>query len=300
MKTQASGAALVGIASILWATDALFRVPALARMNPVMLVFLEHSLALAAMLPFAILVYRRRLFSLTPSAWAAAAGIGAGASAMATVFFTSSFKFLNPSVVILLQKLQPVICVLLAMLFLKERPGRRFFLWAPVALVAGLVLSFPGLDLGFVRGAATWESSGVIYALAAAVLWAGATVAGKVLLAKTSPFQATFWRFFFGMLTLLVLMLTAGTQVFESGAQILSDGQNLKTLAYMSLVPGLAAMIAYYAGLAKTRASIATFVELLFPLAAVFVNWKWLGSPLSGGQLVAGAILLVSVTVMAE
>ena len=39
--------------------------------------------------------------------WLAVAFCGAGGSALATILFTASFHYVNPSVTILLQKLQP-------------------------------------------------------------------------------------------------------------------------------------------------------------------------------------------------
>jgi hypothetical protein len=44
--------------------------------------------------------------------------IGGVGSAIATVAFTESFQFLNPSLVILLQKMQPVVAITLAAIVL--------------------------------------------------------------------------------------------------------------------------------------------------------------------------------------
>jgi drug/metabolite transporter (DMT)-like permease len=66
-------------------------------------------------------------------------------------------------------------------------------------------------------------------------------------------------------------------------------------LLYMGLVPGMLAMLLYYRGLATTSASVAAFVELIFPVSAVALNTWVLKAPLQPVQLVAGAILLIAV-----
>ena len=61
--------------------------------------------------------------------------IGAGASALATLLFTQAFRLGDPITPQVLQKLQPLIAVLLATVILGERLRPRFALF----LVPGLV-----------------------------------------------------------------------------------------------------------------------------------------------------------------
>jgi drug/metabolite transporter (DMT)-like permease len=53
-------------------------------------------------------------------------------------------------------------------------------------------------------------------------------------------------------------------------------------------------MILYYRGLRGIPASIATLLELSFPLTAVWVNSRYLDASLSGTQLLAMTALLIS------
>src|SRR4051812_44300466 len=107
------GPILVGIACFLWATDALVRYPAISALDPTLIVFVEHVLAVAILLPWIILQGRKHAFALTPRVGFAAAFSGICGSALATVLFTASFLYINPSIAILLQKLQPVLVVLI-------------------------------------------------------------------------------------------------------------------------------------------------------------------------------------------
>jgi drug/metabolite transporter, DME family len=70
----------------------------------------------------------------------------------------------------------------------------------------------------------------------------------------------------------------------------------LGRILIMALLPGLIAMLIYYEGLKKTPASVATFVELVFPVAAIAVSTAFLGSQLSATQLVSAAVLMAAVT----
>ena len=217
IKTM-SGPFLVGLAAILWATDALVRYPASGKIDPTIIVLVEHLLAVMILLPWLLYKHKSSLFSLNTKEWLAAIFSGIGGSAIATLFFTASFLYVNPSVSVLLQKLQPVMVVVIAYLFLGERPARKFYLWSIVALAAGIILSFPDFNFDFLSGGLSFHSKGIQYAFGAALLWAASTVSGKILLVKPPPVLATFWRFFFGLLALTaVSFLAQDSGYFQPG-----------------------------------------------------------------------------------
>jgi drug/metabolite transporter (DMT)-like permease len=299
MTTQAlknlNGPLLVGSAAFLWATDALIRYPAIDQIDPTFIVFVEHLLAVAILLPWLFYKNRKDLLSLNFREWIAAVFSGIGGSAIGTVFFTASFLYVNPSVAVLLQKLQPVMVVLIAYLFLGERPERKFYFWGLIALMAAIVLSFPDFNFRFLSQGMDLQSRGIQYAFGAALLWAASTVSGKILLKKTPPSVATFWRFFFGLIALVVLLFLAkGAPV----TQVLSSGSAILTLLYLSLVPGLLAMLIYYSGLSRTPASVTTFIELIYPIGAVILNTAFLHTPLLPVQTLAGFVLLGAVAMI--
>ncbi len=295
-KTQSwTGPLLVAVAAFLWATDALIRYPAIEKVDPTFMVFVEHLLAVFILFPWLYFKNRNELFSLSPKEWFAALISGVGGSAIATVFFTASFLYINPSVAVLLQKLQPVIVVLIAYLVLGERPEKKFFLWGTVALGAGVALSFPDLDFRFLGSGVDLYSKGIQYAFGAALLWAGATVSGKVLLKNTTPTLATFWRFFFGLIALTVLLFLSGTPPTLS---LFTHTTAWSSILYLSLVPGLLAMLVYYNGLSGTPASVTTFIELIYPIGAVALNTIFLHTPLVPVQTFAGFILVCAVAMI--
>lgn len=290
-----TGPLMVAFAAFLWATDALVRYPAIGRVNPTFIVFVEHVLAVIILLPWVMIRHRGKIMSLTPKEWAAAVFSGVGGSALATTFFTASFLYVNPSVSVLLQKLQPIIVVLIAFPLLGERPERKFYFWGVIAFAAGVILSFPDLNFNFMSGGMDLHSKGIQYAFGASLLWAAATVSGKILLERTPPVLATFWRFFFGFLALGAILLLADTGVPIREMAATSD---IGVLLYLSLVPGLLAMLVYYAGLSRTPAGVTTFIELIYPIGAVALNTIFLHTPLNMTQTIAGAILVLAVAMI--
>lgn len=291
---SSSGPLLVGLAALLWATDTLVRYPTTKQIDPTFIVLVEHILAVLILLPWLIFKQRGSLFALNSKEWFAAFFSGIGGSAIAFLLFTASFLYVNPSVSILLQKLQPVMVVLIAYLFLRERPAKKFYFWGVVALAAGIALSYPNVNFKFFTGNSNIHTKGIQYALCAALLWAASTVSSKILLARTPAAVATFWRFFFGLLAL------AGMIALENNMPSLNslDQSSIFALFYLSLVPGLLAMLVYYSGLSTTPASVSSFIELIYPISAVALNTIFLHTPLGTLQTIAGTILLIAVAMI--
>lgn len=286
------GPILVGLAALLWATDAVVRYPLVQRgVDPVLIVFFDHCLGVALLTPYLFLKHAKTTAKITVAQWAGLFVLGGGGSALATVLFTASFQYVNPSVSILLQKFQPILVVLLAMLFLGERPKRGFYLWAGIALAAGLVISFPDLNFNFI-GEYSLSSRGTFYALGAAALWGLSTVVGKGVVGKLPPMVVTYWRFVFGLVTLGGMLLFSRS----SFTLPLDDPFILRSFLYLALVPGLIALILYYQGMRRTAATTTTFMELLFPVGAVAINTFYLKTPLLPAQAAAALVLLFAVT----
>ncbi|MBP6945995.1 MAG: EamA family transporter, partial [Candidatus Pacebacteria bacterium] len=110
---------LVLFAAMLWATDAPFRLHLTEGLSSNFIVLGEHFIAILFILPILLLNWRE-LKKLKLKEWLAVLFIAIGGSALASVAFTQAFHYLNPSVAILLQKLQPFMVIGLAAIVLKE------------------------------------------------------------------------------------------------------------------------------------------------------------------------------------
>ncbi len=278
---------------MLWGTDSLFRLPLSQHLSPVTIVFLEHVVLSAVVLPVLILG-RREILGLKRREWVALSFIAVGGSVAATSLFTYSIKYGNPSVTVLLQKSQPLFTVLLARALLGERPGRRYWACLLPALTGGYLLSAPDWreGLAFAPGHAV----SVCAAVGAALLWGASTVFGRYVVTRLPVLILTGLRF-----AVALPVLAALYAVQPAGARELPAGAGaMAALAGMALIPGLAALALYYRGLRSTSASLASIGELAFPLTAVTANWLLLGIKLTPSQLLGAALLVASVTIITQ
>lgn len=257
------GFLLVALGASLWGTDALFRWALAFQMPSTKVVFWEHVILVAVTVPWLRKVFRRRP-RFNAKDVAALVFVGAGASAVATILFTQAFTYGDPNTPLLLQKLQPVIAVLGAYLLLGERLLPRYASYFMLAVGGAWLISFPDP-----LNVTVTQVAPALLAVGAAALWAMGTVLGRHLTRIVSPNELTAMRFAIGLPTAFLILAARG----EAGTAMQITFSDLWALALLALVPGLAALMVYYRGLAKTPASGATLAELAFPLTAVFVNW---------------------------
>ena len=284
-------ALLVALGAALWSTDALFRHPLVQQLSPFTIVYFEHIFATLISFAYVMCSRDRKLFFMDSKSLGAAAFIGVFGSAIATVLFTMSFQLINPSVTILLQKVQPMFVILISFLFLGEKFKPGFFAWAAIALVAGFFVSFPtGIQNIDLHSA---NATGCFLALTAAILWAVSTTVGRLALHKAPASVLSFWRFFFGLIALFTFSRRIETMQIEIPFVPGQPGV-MRDLFIMALIPGFLGVNLYYSGLKKIQASVATILELSFPICAIAVNYYFLNFQLSLIQLLASGILIVA------
>jgi drug/metabolite transporter, DME family len=280
---------LVALAASIWGLDGLLRKPLASALDPATVVIWEHLIVVLVVLPFmpsAIVAFRR----CGQRERIAVVAIGAGASATATALFTQAFKlsaqtgdFVTPLV---LQKLQPLFAVLLAVTILAERLRPRFAYFALPALAGSWLLAFPQplhVQLAALQIA--------LLSIGAAALWAAGTVLGRLVSPTVGPRDLTVLRYAWG----LPAALAIGWQV---EAPLAPGWANVPGLVLLALVPGLLALGLYYLGLRTTAAARATFAEMAFPATAAIVGIVFLGGSLSLTQWVGFAVLVTSISAL--
>ena len=263
---------LVALGAMLWGTDALFRAPLLRHLSSdrliqsTQLVLMEHLILVVCSIPLLWLA-RHQIRRLTGRQWAAIVAIGVGASGLATVLFTLSFGYGHFIETLLLQKTQPLIAILLASLWLRERMAPAAWGLVPVALVGAYLIAIPD-PLRPQNAWADFHIAAALFALGAAALWGAATVFGRYALADVSFTALTGLRFTTALPALAVLLwLEGGVTAFTA-----YRAEDAPLYLGLALLPGLFAMLLYYRGLASTPASMATLAELAFPVTGVLVN----------------------------
>jgi drug/metabolite transporter (DMT)-like permease len=282
---------LVAVGAAMWGTDGILRVPLLEVASPSQIVLLEHLVLLLYSVPTVVLGWRF-FRDLGTAQWVALLVIGWGGSALATLLFTTAFAVGNPTVVILLQKTQPLFAIALAAILLRERLGWAYWPCFAVAMVGAYMISFGNLGPFTALGSA--ELLPAALALGAAFLWGSSTVLGRLVL-KDVPFYALT-----GARLFLAVPLLAGIVVAQSAVGGLAAGfaSEPGRVILLALIPGLLALLLYYRGLTGTRASYATLAELAFPATAVVLNWAFLGVGVSANQVLGFVLLWAAVVVL--
>lgn len=277
---------LVALGAALWGSDALLRLPLSQQYAASTIVFLEHLVIVAVTLPW-LLPALRAFTAASVRTKVAVVVIGAGASALATVLFTQAFMHGGPVTPVVLQKLQPLIAVLVAWLLLRERVTARYPLFLLPALAGAWLLAFPDPTAVSVEGA-----TAALLAVGAAVLWATGTVLGRLVGAEIGLRDLTVLRFAIGLPASLLLVLGLGDPLTV-------PWRDAPVVGALALIPGLLAIGLYYRGLRTTPASRATLAELAFPLTAALVGVLVLDTVLTGSQWLGLAVVAAAVTALA-
>lgn len=292
------GVVFVLIACGLWALDTLIRYPLLySGTSAELIVFGEHLFLTLLFSPVIAKSFKKFTQAKVSHAFFFFV-IGGLGSAIGTLAFTKAFSMINPSLVILLQKAQPVVAILLSYLVLKEKMKPAFFLWAIVALAGGVMISYQDLAPAFSligEGNVDFSISSVKgYALTFVALtsWGAATVFGKLLGKRGyDDKEIMAGRFVMGLICLLPFLLSFNISI------------NLKPIVWGKIfllagMSGALGMYFYYKGLRKIPAHLCTLAEMFFPFFAVIVNWIFLGKDLTMLQISGALLLLISSTVI--
>lgn len=292
------GLIFILIACFIWALDTLIRYPLIYKYkSSEVIVFGEHLFLTILFLP-AIYAARKRIMKMKAFEFMCFLMIGAMGSAVATLSFTKSFSLINPSLVILLQKLQPFVAISLAYIILKERITKRFLIWAFLAIIGAGLISYYDIvsALTLIKtGQLSFDRSslfGLCLALVAVISWGSATVFGKYLIKQgwiEKDVMAI--RFFVGLLAITPFL-------FSSGVGLSFPMELWGKVSILALISGVFGMFFYYRGLSLVTAKVCTLAEMSFPFFAVIINWIALDQKLTLVQIVGGILLLLSSTML--
>lgn len=295
-----SGMLFIFTACTLWAVDTLIRYPLLnSGVSATQIVVIEHLFLCLTLLIWHARSLKGVWTRLRPHGWALLL-IGGLGSALGTLAFTQAFSHINPTLVILLQKLQPIVAITAASVVLGERWKPAFPALALLAIIGSLLMILPDVMSLGAKGTLSGYSGqrdtllGYGLTLLAVFGWGLSTVFGRRLCNDgVVASELMLGRFAAGALVLLPLALIQSREFSPV------DADTLQKIAAMALLAGLLGMAFYYRGLQRLPAHIATLCELFFPVAAVAINWWWLDQHI-GPHHAAGAVALTAAAVIAQ
>lgn len=286
-KLLTVGPVFIVIASLLWSFDGLLRV-SLYSLPPAVIVFWEHVLGALFLLPL-LFQKRAEVRSLSKKEWIAILVVGLFSGALGTIFYTKALGMVNYiqfSVVVLLQQLQPIWAILTAAVLLKEKISRGFIKWAALAIIASYFVTFKDLHINVSSGSGTVMAA--LLALLAGVMWAMSTSFSKIVLKKVSFVVATVLRFIAAPVFAFIIILGLG----QAGSMTAIKSGQLMTLLAITFSTGMVALLIYYYGLKKTPARVSAICELTWPASAIFIDYFYFHKMLSVTQI-AGVVVLL-------
>jgi len=278
-------------AASLWGVDGIVLRPSLYSLPVPLVVLVETTIVALILSPFFIGRFNT-LKNLTRKDWLSFLAVAVFGGAVGTMAITKALFFVgyvNLSVVVLIQKLQPVFAIGLAALLLKEHLPKIFFAWAGLAIIGAYLMVFgfslPNLE----TGEQTILAAG--YALIATIAFAMSTVFSKRALKNVDYKMGTYLRF---LLTAMIMLLVS---LFTADLQKIGDINSSQWLIFILIVfsTGGPAIFLYYYGLMRISASVATICELAFPLTAVLLEYLVRGELMNFPQWLGVGILIGSI-----
>ena len=279
------------IAAALWGLDGIVFQPVLSNLPVPLVVFIECWTVAIIQSP---ILFKRfsELKKLEKRDWYAFSVVALLGGALGTMAITKALffvNFVNLSIVILIQKLQPVFALLLATIILKEKLPRIFFVWAVLAVCGAYFMTFGYNTPDFNTGDKTWIAAA--FSLIAAISFSSSTVFSKLAL-KNAGFEiGTYLRFLISGIIMFIITASVGDL---SSIGMVSQFQ-WGIFLLIAFTTGGAAIFLYYYGLKKITASVATICELAFPMTAVVLEYFIHGNILRPVQWFGVAVLILSI-----
>ena len=291
---------LVGLGAALWGTESAWRIPLNELFDAKVIVFWEHVLILLMFLPI-LLPRLGELRRIDIRTWGFLVFSGFAGSAVGTIFFTLALKYANPTVVNVILNIQPLISTLGAVLIFRDKLAPRFFIYAPIAILAGIFLSVDHPTLIGVSFEQAGLTIGTGYALICAFFWAGSTVAGRGVMLGMPLRLASSMRVVIGLICMTFILLGYGklnTAALWPPAAQAHPGQAVGALILLASISGGIPLLIYFEGLRRTRASTAGYFEMMQTLAAICITWGFFHALLRPHQIVAAIVLITAVAMV--
>ncbi len=284
------------LAAVLWGIDGIALRPELYTIPVALVVLIESAVVTLILTPF----LKKRFVNLKlldRKDWISFIGVAVFGGAIGTMAITKALfyvHFVNLSIVIFIQKLQPLFALLLARIILKEELPRVFFIWAAAAIFGAYLMTF-GVDIpNLGTGKYTLYAAG--FALLASASYGSSTVLSKRALKNISFELGTYLRFTITTVIMIIIALSLGD--LHSVADI--NLSQWTIFLIIAISTGGPAIFLYYYGLKNISASKSTIFELAFPLTAALLEYVLHGNILTAAQWFGVALLMYAMIMITK
>tara|TARA_X000001036_G_scaffold91057_1_gene83379 strand:+ start:2686 stop:3588 length:903 start_codon:yes stop_codon:yes gene_type:complete len=281
-------------ATILWSIDAYIR-QSLFLLSPLLIITIEHGMGSIIFLP-SIIKNWDKIINITKKGWLSILGVSFLGGVLGTYFYTKALGYtgyIELSIVVLLQKFQPLFAISLATIILKEKITKRFIILSIIAVIGGYLVTF-GLN-----PIKLWNNNNMVaafYAILAALCWGSSTILGKYILKNLSFSLVTALRLLLTTIFGIIIIISIKINLLYSPI----SSQQWQAIILIVFTTGTLALFIYYYGLKNIPASHATIFELFWPLSAVLIDWIINEKTLSVMQLTGAIMLIGSMTILSN
>src|SRR3989344_4457501 len=193
--------------------------------------------------------------------------LGMFGAGLATLWNVIAVRHIGVVLTTLLINLELPLGVLFGVLILKEHLTKTYLQAAAIILVGFLLLlAKNGIELP-PGGSFTL---GIVYSLAAAVIWAGCTIVGKKLTATLTPSVVTFWRLALGCLMNVSIIVFNGYS-FMTVTQSITAVDWLY-LFWLGVVTSGIGMVLYYKALTNFAVKHISLAFTISPMVSVVLG----------------------------
>jgi drug/metabolite transporter (DMT)-like permease len=211
-------------------------------------------------------------------------GMGVFGYAAQSALYFSALARIDASLVALILYLYPILVMVTAIALRREQASRRRVWALAIALLGiGLVLS------GALAGRFNWL--GLLLALGAPIVYTGYILVGDSLTADVPPLALTALVCIGAFGTFLVLGLFRGINLNFAPIGWL-------WLAAVALISTVAAILLFFAGMARVGPSVASILSIFEPVVTVASAAVVFGEQLTATQWIGGALVLSAVLIV--
>lgn len=197
--------------------------------------------------------------------------------------------------------IQPVISTIGAFLLFGDRLAHRFFFYAAVAIIAGILVSVARPTMIGVSFERAGLNLGTGYALICALFWGLSTVAGRGMMIGMSLRLASSMRIVVGLACMTLVLLVYGklhtAALWPTAAQA-HPAKAIVLLLFLASISGGIPLLIYFQGLHLTHASTAGYFEMMQTFAAVCITWGIFHATLHIHQVIAAFVLIAAVAMV--
>jgi drug/metabolite transporter (DMT)-like permease len=250
----------------------------------------ELRFGLAAVLLAAwVAVSRRRLSPISRADLPLIAGLGmTGVAGYNWLFLTGLTLAPASDGSILVPGTIPILTMILAVVLLGERIGRRAVLGMAVAIGGLLVVIGPGRETGGTR------LTGDLLFVTSAGIWATYNILVRVAGRRFEPISATLYAMIAGALFLLPLAIVEGSVA----GLVAASGRAWASMAYLVVLGSILAFVFLQIGVARIGAARASAFTLLVPLFGVGLSVAFLGERPTLLAIAGGVVVLAGLWVI--